>query len=479
MKTRLLFAQATCFILLLTGNIIAQPLDSIWQFHYGGTEDDQAYFAIENDDGEFIVVGKTKSYSNGGYDAYILKLNADGVPIWEKSYGGPYEEQIVSVCPALNGGYVVTGYVLSDVWLLWLNEDGDSVGSVIYGGPSADQGLFITNTTDQGYIISASYGGGFNIGDQVWLMKLDYSGDTVWTRKYGGPSQDYGVKVIETSDGGYLIAGRTYVTAVPEDSDPWAIKTDADGDTIWTRKYGGNDEDNFNCVIETSDGYIFGGITRSFGPGIYSVYAVRTNDSGDTIWTRTFGGDGINLCYDISETEEGNYILTGCSSSFGTYYDTYLVEIDPNGNLVWEATYGIPDGSEVVYGSSPTSDRGIIVAGRTNFFTGWKDEVFVQKLGEAGSEIIGNSLSAGGWLQVIPNPVQSSARVLVNNPGMEEVTLILYNSLGTRLKTLIDGKKMAGLQEVSFDKEGLPPGIYYLKMSAGSNQVTIKFLISR
>ncbi len=480
-----LFGSLILLILpLIASDLYGQPPDSLWQRHYGGSGDDQGFDAIEGHDGnEFIVIGKTKSYGNGGYDAYILKLDAEGNVKWEKSYGGAGQEQIVSICPALYGGYVVTGYTstiaagISDAWLMWINEDGDSLWTKTYGGESADNGLYISTNIDQGYIVSATYGTGFSMGDQIWLMKLDVAGDTIWTRIFGGPGQDYGEEVIQTSDGGYIIAGRTYATPYPESCDALVIKTDLNGDTIWTRKYGGSDEDMFNCVVETDDGYIFAGTTHSFGPGYYACYAVRTDDKGDTLWTRTYGGSSVNLCFNISEKNNGNYVLIGYSDSFSPSDDTYLIEIDIDGNLVWERNYGNPDGDEIVYGGHPTSDGGFIVTGRTNYYPAMMDEIFVLKLGPPNSGNAEPAIPEQLNLTITPNPVHQTTNISFKLPGRCEVFLALYNQLGKMVKSFIEGGINAGKQEITFDVSDFPPGVYYLKLSVPGNQAVKKIVI--
>jgi len=483
MKTdKILWPFSTLILLiffLITNNLQGQSPDSLWQYHYGGTEDDQGFDALETDNGEYIVIGKGKSGSNGVYDAYFLRLDANGGIIWEKTYGTPYEDQIVSVCQALSGGYVVTGYSLSEVLLIWISEEGDSLGSVTYGGPSSDAGLFITNTTDQGYIALAIYGGGMGIADQVWLMKLAFNFDTVWTKKYGGQSQDYGEEVIETSDDGYLIAGRTYYpTALPEYCDPWVIKTDGNGDTLWTRRYGGNDEDMFNGVVETDDGYIFAGTTKSFGPGIYSFYAVRTDFNGDTVWTRTYGGTGVNSCYNIFKTNQGNYVLAGVSNSFGSSFDTYLVEIDPDGNLVWEDHWGTPAGNEYVYGSRATSDGGFIVAGRTNYYPAFKDEIFALKLGPAGSGINDPFSGRHSTLSCYPNPIKTALTIHLDISYKSAVSLQIYDAFGACIATLLQEEVIQGEKDLYWDAPDLAPGIYFCRMMVGDEKVVKKFVIS-
>ena len=171
---------------------------------------DIGFDAIEGEDGEYIVIGKTQ-VSEYNWDAYIAKLDNNGDIIWENTYGGAQNEQIVSICPGLYFGYVMTGYTstdangLSDIWILYIDDNGDSLTSVKYGSWSSDQGYCIRPNVDQGFIVT-SRSTIFQLGDQVHLMKLDNSLDTLWTKLYGGPMQDYGHWVEETSDYGYIIA---------------------------------------------------------------------------------------------------------------------------------------------------------------------------------------------------------------------------------------------------------------------------------
>jgi hypothetical protein len=466
-------------ILLFSQDIQSQPLDSIWQNHYGGTGYEIGFDAIEGENGCYYVIGKTKPFGSDNYDAYILKLNNNGSLIWDKSYGGSLEEQIVSVCPAHNGGYVMTGYTSSigqqwtQIWLLWINEDGDSLWSKTYGGESADNGLYISPTDDQGYIVSATWGTGAYMGDQICLMKLDAAGDSIWAKTFGGPYQDYGEEVIQTSDGGYIIAGRTYASIYPEGCDAWVIKTDSNGDTVWTHKYGGSDEDMFNCVVETSDGYLFAGVTHSFGPGIYSVWAVRTNDSGDTIWTRTYGGDIVNMCFNISKTINDHFVLVGYSNSFNEDNDVYVLEIDIDGNMVWEDHYGIAAASEVVYGSRQTSEREFIVTGRTNYYTTMKDEVFVMKLGNA-TGITDEKNKIDPLLSNYPNPFKSNTTIYLNIVDEAVVDLCIFNSMGVLVETLISGQVLRGRREILWNASGMVPGVYFCRLQAGNESVICK-----
>ena len=139
--------------------------------------------------------------------------------------------------------------------------------------------------------------------------------DTLWTRTFGSVEDDIGKYVCQTSDGGYIVIG-TMGYQYGAVGDMYLIKTDAYGDTLWTRTYGGSDKEEGECVQLTSDGgYILCGTTISYGAGGADAYVIKTNDSGDTLWTKTYGGEGAEEAYYIRQTSDGGYIFIGYSTS--------------------------------------------------------------------------------------------------------------------------------------------------------------------
>jgi len=483
MKTKRFLSPLVTLLLFIlvciSSGILAQPPDSLWMHHYGGTDKEIGFDAIEGDPGNFYLVGKTKSYGHGGFDGYILNLDNNGGVVWEKYYGDYLDEQIFSICPALYGGYVMTGYTQTnensaEIWFLWMDDNGDSLWAKTYGSFSSDQGYVIQPTTDQGYITTSRLTV-FQWGDQIYLMKLDQAGDTLWTKTYGTPKQDYGHAVAETSDGGYIIAGRTYTTSSPESGDAWVIKTDYKGDSLWTKKYGGNDEDIFYCVMETEDGYLFTGQTRSLGPGYINVYAVRTDYDGDTIWTRTYGGDIAQNCYALHEKENGNYVLCGYSSSFSAHNDVYMLEIDPDGNMLWQENWGNYQGDEYMYGCRPTADGGYIIAGWTSYYGAWNDELFALKLGPPSSSVDENREN-GPCLKVFPNPVQTRSTIHFELPLKTTATLQILNSLGQVVQTLIDSESCEGSLDIEWDTRSFSQGVYFCKLNTHMGSVIRKMI---
>jgi len=204
-----------------------------------------------------------------------------------------------------------------------------------YDGPGYDGGWSVQQTTDGGYIITGytySFGPGTPSYSNVYLVKTNASGDTLWTRTYGGARNDRGNSVQQTSDGGYIVAGFTWSFGVGAD-DVYFVKTDAQGDTLWTRAYGGPSNDEGYAVQQTADGgYIIAGNTNSFGvgtPDSDNVYVIKTDPSGDTLWTRTYGGPGYDEGWSVQQTTDGGYIIAGRTQSFGAgYHDVYLIRTD-------------------------------------------------------------------------------------------------------------------------------------------------------
>ena len=168
----------------------------------------------------------------------------------------------------------------------------------------------------------------------IYLVKTDSLGDTLWTKTYGGNNNDFGYSVSQTADGGYILLGSSESFGVGA-ADFYLIKTNANGDTIWTRTYGGNDyEYGYSVAVTTNGGYILLGSTSSFGAGSSDIWFIKTNSIGDTLWTRTYGGIGSDGGSSVQQTSDEGYIITGMTKSYGSgNADIYLIKTDSLGNV--------------------------------------------------------------------------------------------------------------------------------------------------
>ena len=315
----------------------------------------------------------------------------DDKVLWTQTYGGSGNEYSYSVQQTSDGGYIIAGHTESfgageyDIYLIKIDLSGNTVWTQTYGGSANDRGYSVQQTSDGGYIIAGvteSFGAGYY---DVYMIKTDSSGDIIWTQTYGGLSDDVGRSVQETSDGGYIIAGWTRsfgdVTV-----DVYLIKTDSSGDTLWTQTYGGSNIETGYSVQETSDGgYIIAGYTNSFGAGDSDVYLIKADSYGDTLWTQTYGGLYDDSGRSVQQTLDGGYIIAGYTNSFGAgQNDIYLIKTGPTGNTLWVQTFG-GSASELGYAVQQTSDGGYIITGRTASFGAGYSDVYLIKTDPSGN----------------------------------------------------------------------------------------------
>ena len=358
-----------------------QAADTLWTRQYGGDSADYGYAVRQTSDGGFIITGWTTSFGMGGSDVYLIKIDSLGNNFWEKTYGGVDDDDGWSVQQTSDGGYIAVGRTFSfgsgngDVYLLKTDANGDTLWSRTYGGVENDYGWSVLEAADRAYIIAGttlSFGAGL---EDFYLIKVDSLGNHIWTRTYGGAGHDHGYCVQQTHDGGYVLVG---LTTSFGNFDVFLVKTDSVGDTLWTRTYGGLGYDAGLSVWQTSDsGYVISGYTSSYGVGLDDVYIIKTNVNGDTMWTRHYGGYAVEWGYEVQETFDGQFVVAGWTSSLGPSNDVYMIKIDTSGDTVWTATYG---GIENAAGFSvqQTSDGGYVVAGCKGPF-GYQD-VYVIKL---------------------------------------------------------------------------------------------------
>ncbi|MCK4584814.1 hypothetical protein KAU13_05300, partial [candidate division WOR-3 bacterium] len=213
------------------------------------------------------------------------------------------------------------------------DQEPDFLWTKTYGGSNQDRGYSVQQTSDGGYIIAGwteSFGAG---GEDVYLIKTDSLGDSLWTKTYGYSTSDFGYSVQQTTDGGYIIVGCTYPFGAAF-VDVYLIKTDADGNPLWTNEYGGEFSDLGHSVQQTSDGgYIIAGKTTSFGLFDSDIYVLKTNSNGDTLWTKTYGGPDVESGTAVQQTSDGGYIISGATKPFGPGDgDVYLIKTDENGD---------------------------------------------------------------------------------------------------------------------------------------------------
>jgi hypothetical protein len=364
--------------------LLAQEV--VFEKTFGGGGNDYGRSVQETSDGGFIIAGGTSSSGAGSWDVYLIRTDGDGNEMWHRTFGGSNNDYGRSVQETSDGGFIIVGSTSSfgagngDVYLIKTDGDGNEIWHRTFGGSNYDYGYSVQETSDGGFIIAGGTSSS-GVGKRyIYLIRTDGDGNEIWHRTFGGSNYGYGYPVQETSDGGFIIVGRTSSFGAGSD-DVYLIRTDGDGNEIWHRTFGGSNYDYGYSVQETSDGgFIIAGGTSSSGAGSWDVYLIRTDGDGNEMWHRTFGGSNNDYGYSVQETSDGGFIIIGRTSSFGAgSWDVYLIRTDGDGNEIWHKTFG---GSDDDYGYSvqETSDGGFIIVGRTSSFGAGSWDVYLIKL---------------------------------------------------------------------------------------------------
>lgn len=379
----------------------SQSPSTEWSRAYGGVNADEAKSVIQTSDGGYIVGGSTKSFGHGGWDMWLVKTDASGNPLWNKTYGSTADEWGYQVIQATEGGYVFVGTrwnqtrSAADLYMVKTNLSGDAVWDLDYipdsSGGSADWG-------DVGHIIQAS-DGNFTLCGSVrhhplhstydwdaWVIKVSVSGQVVWDKPYFSSSDDGGGSIIQTSDGGYAFVGAT-LSWGGSGGKIWLVKIDANGTQQWVKTYGGEGgpTDNAFSIVQTLDGgYTIAGLTYSFGAAGQDFCLIKTDSAGNQTWAKTFGGANDEAAYSMIPNTDGGYLLAGYTRSFGAGgSDFWLVKTDSLGNMQWNKTYGGAN-DDLAYSVIQTSDGGYAIAGCTYSFGAGSSDFWLVKLASSG-----------------------------------------------------------------------------------------------
>ncbi|WP_162052267.1 T9SS type A sorting domain-containing protein [Pontibacter pamirensis] len=326
-----------------------------WDKKYGGSDADLMTVLYQTSDGGYILGGYSfsgvdgdKTVANvGESDFWLIKIDATGKKEWDRAFGGWGYDIPHSLQQTSDGGYIVGGsYGFTDYWVIKLDAYGEKEWDRMYGGDSYDELMSLQQTSDGGYILGGySYSGASGDKSEAnqgpvdyWVIKIDAAGIKEWDRTYGGLASDYLFSLQQTSDGGYILGGRSDSEASGNktganigDSDYWVVKTDATGDIEWDRTFGGTSGEVLRSLDQTSDGgYILGGSSGSYKSGDKSednlgyceegectpdYWVVKVNAAGEKEWDETIGGDGYDMLMALQQTSDGGYILGGTSYS--------------------------------------------------------------------------------------------------------------------------------------------------------------------
>ncbi|MBZ0207139.1 MAG: T9SS type A sorting domain-containing protein, partial [Flavobacteriales bacterium] len=502
---------------------IAQSAPAIeWQRTWGSSGEDGGQVIKPTNDGGYMVIGSTQaadgdvtSYHGGYSDAWVLKLDATGSLEWQRTFGGSGTDHAEDIQQTADGGYIVAASTTSndgdvsgnhgnrDVWLIKLDAQGELQWQRCYGGSSNDGAIAVKLTQDGGYILAATTNS--NDGDvsgnhgslDFWVIKLDETGNISWQNTYGGSGYDEAADLKKTDDGGYILMGTTSstdgdITHPASYEDAWVVKLDPEGNIMWDQTLGGPGDDYGTSIKQTADhGFVLVGFSNgdSFGceSGLFYAYVAKLNESGVLEWELTcMGGTMPDFINDVIQTPDGGYVLAGSTESDDGdisfnhgMADSWLVRLDPQGNVLWQRTLG---GSlaDAAYGIASTSDGGYVVAGVTASSDGDVTEnkgmldIWIVKLGPDPVGITEQPLPA--VFSLSPNPASDVINIHFEEALPNGARLKIVDAQGRHLATPHEGNVVAVGSDVQFSVAHLPAGVYAVQLSSEGGTWTQRFV---
>ncbi|MEZ5358597.1 MAG: T9SS type A sorting domain-containing protein [Candidatus Zixiibacteriota bacterium] len=481
-----------CGFILLSLSLPAGAQDSLWALNYGGVFAESAGSLVRLTSGDLVLCGSTYSYGAGDHDIYVVRTDSVGTTVWAETFGGSGTEYGRDIQKTSDGGFVIVGSTTStgagnrDVYIVKIDSTGSELWSKTYGGTSHDDGASIRELYDGGFIVCGTTES-FGTGTDMYLIRTDSNGDSLWTKTYGGSSGESGAAVRVTADSGFVLIGNTgsYGTGY---SSMYAVRTDSIGDTLWTATYG-NDRADLGATVElTSDnGFIFGGTTVEDGENYYDAYVVKTDSLGVLEWDSAYGGAYEDRIYSIQTTPDGGYILGGASEASGARkMDVLLIKIDGGGNTEWQDEIGGNE-TDACRAIILDSQNDYVCLGYTYSSTAGSSDLYLVKYQRAGATAVdedGNQIPDHFVVleQNYPNPFNLQTTIEFSLPSWSEYRLTIYNILGQVVRSWEKDFVPAGSYTISWDGRDawgdvVASGIYLYRLEAGECMESKKMVL--
>jgi|GEM_PF-559451 len=322
-----------------------------WQKCLGGTYMETGGYVRVTPDGGYIVAGSSASVdcgftgNHGGLDYWLVKLKANGDQEWQKTYGGSKNEYCYGVDLTPDGGYVLGGHSESnngdvtgnhgnrDYWVVKTDVNGDLQWQKSLGGSGDDEGLSICAAVGGGYFLTGNTSSpdgnitGYHGSRDAWTVKLDAGGNLVWQKSLGGSQFDGGWSVKGTPDGGCVLAGYTGsydgdVSGNHGDLDFWVVKLTNTGGMQWQNCYGGPlNETAYGMQLTDDGGYVVAGSAESSSgqlscnAGLTDAWVIKVNSNGGLVWQKSMGGNYYEEAHDVQPTSDGGFIVAAITCS--------------------------------------------------------------------------------------------------------------------------------------------------------------------
>lgn len=427
--------------------------DTIWTKSYGKGSFG-GYSVKQTSDGGYIIIGTTL-IAGKKTDLSLTKTNTVGDIQWTKAYGDSMYDYGYSVKQTSDGGYILTGlirtYIDEFVALIKTDPKGDTLWTKVFGcyGKGSCSGYYVEQTSDGGYIITGS------AGNQIYLIRTNPNGKIIWSKSLAEIVLGWGLSVYQTADSGFILAGSILY-------DICLFKTDKDGIIVWSKYFGGKYYNWGSFARQTSDGgyILLGGVCLNDTGNITRIALIKTNSNGDTLWTKTIGSQGrLNIGTCVQQTLDGGYIVSGYSDGFGQGDEMYIIKTDANGNS------GCNQKKKPIYKFSRSIQT--VDVGNLVFYPNISVSSLVISAGSGlnintlCSNISNNVSENPDEITIYPNPAKEyftlNINIKINNTSVE-----IFNVLGVNVYSRI----MSRRQEI-INTQNFSSGIYIVKVNDG------------
>ncbi len=428
-----------------------------WERFYGGNGED-AGFALNRASDGFIIAGHTNSSGNGGFDFFLVRIDENGDTLWTRTAGGSDDDFSRCVISTEDGGFLVSGLTYSfgagnsDVFVVKYNSSGDTLWTRTFGGSIADEIYSIIEHNGSYVLAGRTYSFGAGNFD-VYVIALNSDGDSLWTRTYGGTITDGANSIINAEDG-FLIVGYTYSFG-HGNYDVYVIRIDSSGSVLWQRTYGGSDDDVGTSAVACDDGgFIIGGYTYSFTHGADDIYLIKIDSLGNLIWQRNFGGSGIDEIHALKRV--GNLIFgAGVTESYGSgRRDAYVIAINGNGDMVWDETFGY-SGNDGAYDIALARNGNLVITGYSNRYGSY--------------DVYSVNFNPGVGIQESRQEIEQ-AFLLNRNLKLtvkerKFVKIYLFSSSGRLISKIFSGQLSPGIHNFTLPTK--MSGVFFVKIDSG------------
>lgn len=342
-----------------------------FQLTAGGSVDGHySRVAIQTQDGGYLIGGQTQLLDPGRNDMCLIKLDANGDTMWTKIYGDMLTwEEPNKIIEQADGSLVICGTYYTnastaqEIFLMHTDAAGALLWCKGYGGNSDDYAPDFIQTSDGGFILTGqtnSYGLDFI---DMYVIKTNSTGDTLWTSTFGGGYIEYGSLIAEVPGGGYQVAGQIK-TGFASTTDVLLVRLDAQGQLLWSSSFGNSSNTAPAGLVVLPDGScVIGGSGANPANNSSDYFLTKRDAQGQDVWSYYYGGPGIHDCFSMERCADGGYAMCGVTdNNTNANWDGMLMKTDSTGQLLWEHKYG---GGMYDYfdGLSQTSDNGFILSG--------------------------------------------------------------------------------------------------------------------